>query len=286
MEVVRTQNGVREQTARARVAGRSVGLVPTMGALHAGHRSLIQQAREQCDFVAVSIFVNPMQFGPGEDYRDYPRSPETDLDVCRRDGVDLVFIPEVAEIYAENQTPTIHVAKLTEGLCGPYRPGHFDGVCTVVAKLFDIVGPDRAFFGEKDYQQLQVIKQMVADLDLPVKIVGCPAVREPDGLALSSRNASLTDAQRRQAAGLYRVMCGAASKMSEGVTDASILIRQMEAGLVAAGPCRIDYVKIVHPDTLVELAQVDGPARICLAVHIGSVRLIDNLAVDEGGVPR
>ncbi|MFQ5492123.1 MAG: pantoate--beta-alanine ligase [Phycisphaerae bacterium] len=279
METARTSEAMRLRVAAAKQAGLSVGLVPTMGALHAGHRSLVRQAKAECGFVVVSIFVNPTQFGLGEDYQDYPRSPEADLAACREEGVDLVFSPDVDEVYPGQAVTTVRVTGLTEGLCGPHRPGHFDGVCTVVAKLFHMVSPDVAFFGEKDYQQLQVIRRMVADLNMPVQIVGCPTVREPDGLALSSRNALLSATQRRQAAHLYQAMRQAADAVSEGGTQASRLIQQMEAAIREAGPCDIDYVKIVHPDSLMEIEEVTGPARICLAVRIGRARLIDNLAV-------
>jgi pantoate--beta-alanine ligase len=284
MDVVETVAEVRELVGQARAAGRSIGFVPTMGALHAGHRSLVQAARKACDYLVVSIFVNPAQFGPNEDYDRYPKTPEADLEACRVDGADLVFQPAVGEMYPGPRLTTVHVAGLTEGLCGASRPGHFDGVTTVVAKLFNIVTPDLAYFGDKDYQQLQVIRRMVRDLDLPVEIVAGPTVREPDGLAMSSRNQYLTDAERKQATVLYRSRCEAADAVSAGRTDAQALAAGIEEELKQSGPVTIDYVRIVDPESLEELGQVSGPARICLAVRIGQCRLIDNLAV-EGTPP-
>jgi pantoate--beta-alanine ligase len=284
MDVVEAIAEVRELVGQARAAGHSIGFVPTMGALHAGHRSLVQAARKACDYLVVSIFVNPAQFGPNEDYERYPKTPEADLEACRVDGADLVFQPAVGEMYPGPRLTTVHVAGLTEGLCGPSRPGHFDGVTTVVAKLFNMVTPDLAYFGDKDYQQLQVIRRMVHDLDLPVEIVAGPTVREPDGLAMSSRNQYLTEAERKQATVLYRSMCHAADAVSAGRTDAQALVAGIEEELKQSGPVTIDYVRIVDPESLEELGQVSGPARICLAARIGQCRLIDNLAV-EGTSP-
>jgi pantoate--beta-alanine ligase len=284
MDVVETVAEVRELVGRARAAGHSIGFVPTMGALHAGHRSLVQAAGKACDYLVVSIFVNPAQFGPTEDFDRYPQTPEADLEACRVDGADLVFRPAVGEMYPGPRLTTVHVARLTEGLCGASRPGHFDGVTTVVAKLFNIVTPDVAYFGDKDYQQLQVIRRMVRDLDMPVKIAAGPTVREPDGLAMSSRNQYLTQAERKQATVLYRSMCHAADAVSAGRADAEALIAGIEKELKESGPVTIDYVRIVDPESLEELRQVTGPARICLAARIGQCRLIDNLAV-EGTPP-
>ena len=280
METVTTIGELRGLVGRARAAGRTIGLVPTMGALHEGHRSLVRAARGQCGFVVVSIFVNPTQFGPNEDFERYPRALEADLAACRDDGADLVFCPRVSEMYPDPGLTTVRVSRLTEGLCGASRPGHFDGVTTVVAKLFNIVGPDAAFFGEKDYQQLQVIRRMTGDLDMPVEIVACPTVREPDGLARSSRNKYLSPAERKQATVLHRSMCRAAEAVAAGTTDGPTLIAEIERDLQQAGPCTIDYVKIVDPESLEELPRVDDAARICLAVKIGQCRLIDNLEIE------
>ncbi len=286
MEVVSAIAEARRLVAQARSSGKSVGLVPTMGALHQGHRSLLLAARSRCGCVVVSIFVNPTQFGPNEDYAQYPRTLGADLAACHEDGADLVFHPPVEEMYPRPDVhrgglTTVHVAGLTEGLCGRSRPGHFDGVTTVVAKLFNIVHPDAAFFGEKDYQQLQAVRRMVRDLNMPVEIVPCPTAREPDGLAMSSRNQYLGPTERRQATVLYRAMRAAADAARAGTTNAVELIGRIERDIRAAGPCAIDYVRIVQPDTLAELDQVAGPARICVAVRIGSCRLIDNLAIER-----
>ncbi|HUU82279.1 MAG TPA: pantoate--beta-alanine ligase [Phycisphaerae bacterium] len=283
MKVLGTIKETRSALGGVRAKGQSIGLVPTMGALHAGHRSLAVATRRRCDFVVVSIFVNPTQFGPGEDFDRYPRTLDADLDACRDDGVNLVFHPDVAQVYPGRRLTTVHVSRITECLCGRHRPGHFDGVTTVVAKLFEIVRPDLAFFGEKDYQQLVVIRRMAADLNMPVEIVGCPTVREPDGLAMSSRNQYLTDAQRRQATVLYRSMCGCAKRIRSGELEAAALMAGIEEEIRASGPVEIDYVAILDPDTLESVQRVDGPARICLAVRIGKCRLIDNLAVDGSG---
>jgi pantoate--beta-alanine ligase len=276
----------REQLGPVRQHGRSIGLVPTMGALHEGHLALIRAARSRCDFVIVSIFVNPTQFSPGEDFAEYPRTLEADLAACEAAGVDLVFAPGVEEMYRDDARSTVTVSDLTTPLCGANRPGHFVGVTTVVAKLFNIVLPDRAFFGEKDYQQLQVIRRMTRDLDWPIEIVACPTCREPDGLAVSSRNAYLSPAERTQATCLYAAMRDAAAAVATGERNARKLQNAMRERILAAGPARIDYVSIVNPDTLADVAVIDRPVRICVAVHIGPCRLIDNLAVDAEGVSR
>ena len=283
MKVVRSIAETRASLAPVRAQGRSIGLVPTMGALHAGHRSLTVAARKRCDFVVVSIFVNPTQFGPGEDFERYPRTLETDLAACRDDGVDLAFCPDVREMYGKDGSTTVHVGRVTEGLCGQSRPGHFDGVTTVVAKLFHIVGPDVAIFGQKDYQQLVVIRRMTSDLDMPIEIVGCPTVREPDGLAMSSRNEYLSEAQLSQAMALYRSMRRCGQRIESGEAKAATLVAGIQEDLRASGPVAIDYVAIVDPNTLEDVQRAEGPVRICLAVRIGKCRLIDNLAVDVPG---
>jgi len=261
-------------------AGGTVGLVPTMGALHEGHVSLIRAARSRCSAVAVTIFVNPTQFAPDEDFAAYPRPVEADLAACERAGVDLVFTPSVPAMYPPDAATTVHVARLTDGLCGPHRPGHFDGVATVVAKLFHVLPADYAFFGEKDYQQLVVIRRLVRDLNVPIEIVGCPTVREPDGLAMSSRNAYLSDVERRQATSLSRALFEARGRIQNGERDAAAIVREIRLTIQAAGPFRIEYIDIVDPDTLEPLSAVDRPVRICLAARLGSCRLIDNLGVD------
>ena len=280
MLTVRTISEVRKAVGQARQAGRSVGFVPTMGALHTGHYSLITEARARCDFVVVSVFVNPTQFCPGEDLDAYPRDLEVDHRGCEDAGVDLLFAPEIAEVYPGAPLTTVTVSKVTAPLCGRYRPEHFDGVTTVVAKLFNIVCPTMAFFGEKDYQQLTVVRKMVLDLDMPVEVVGCPTVREADGLAVSSRNGYLDVDQRKQATCLYRSMLEAAEAVRGGKRDAAELVRQIERTIHAAGPATIDYVNVVDLVSLEDVEVVQRPVRICMAVRIGDCRLIDNIGVD------
>jgi len=256
-----------------------VGLVPTMGALHAGHMSLVSLARQKCQSVALTIFVNPTQFGPNEDFSAYPRPLELDLKRCAEAGVDLVFTPSVSAMYPADASTAIRVGRLAEVLCGAYRPGHFDGVATVVAKLFHILPADMAYFGEKDYQQLTVIRRMVRDLDMDIQVVGCPTVREEDGLAMSSRNVYLSPAQRRQATVLSHALFLARDRILAGQRNADAIVAEVRAAILEAGPSQIDYVQIVDPDTLESLKHVDRPSRICLAVRIGSTRLIDNVPV-------
>jgi len=284
LKLATTVDEVREAVGRARQAGRKVGFVPTMGALHAGHLSLIRAARVDCSFVVVSLFVNPTQFALGEDYQKYPRTLDADVEACRREKVDLVFAPAADVMYTGEPLTTVHVAKLTDVLCGPHRPGHFDGVTTVVAKLFNIVQPDAAYFGRKDAQQAVVIKQMTAELFFPVEIVVCPTVREDDGLAMSSRNAHLSSDQRAQAASIYAALEAAAERVARGERNVATLVEQITADLEAAGRCKIDYVSIVDPETLQAVDRVTGPALVAVAVRIGSTRLIDNLLVDAGSV--
>lgn len=283
MQVAETIAQTRQAVAQARRSGRRIGLVPTMGALHQGHRALMNAARRGCDFRVVSIFVNPKQFGPGEDLDSYPRPREQDVQTCRKDGIDLVFAPSPAEMYPPGFNTTVRVAGLTEGLCGAMRPGHFDGVTTVVARLFGIVGPDVAWFGEKDYQQLMVIRRMVGDLAMPIEIVAHPTVRDADGLATSSRNACLDAESRVQACSIYPALCSAVERTRAGETNAAALMALTRTRIEQAGPCTIDYVSLVDARTLESLESLDRPARLCAAVRIGSCRLIDNVAVD---VPR
>lgn len=266
--------------ADARRAGRRVGCVPTMGALHAGHTALIDRARTECDFVVVTIFVNPTQFVAGEDLDAYPRTLDADSTVCEAHGVDLIFAPTNETMYGPDAVTTVTVAKLTDGLCGPHRPGHFAGVTTVVAKLLNIVQPDAAYFGLKDAQQAVVIRQMVADLCMPIEVVVCDTVRDSDGLALSSRNAYLSADQRRQALSLSQALFAAAARIADGERDASKLIAGIRERISAAGPCTIDYVEIVDAESLASLARIETRALIAVAVRIGEARLIDNLVVD------
>jgi pantoate--beta-alanine ligase len=263
-------------TRALRAAGRRVALVPTMGALHEGHRELIRHARRMpgAGVVAVSIFVNPLQFGPNEDLARYPRPLEADLQACRDEGVELVFAPEVADMYPPGATTTVAPGPLGDELEGAVRPGHFAGVLTVVAKLFHIVGPDVAFFGEKDYQQLVLVKKMVADLDFPLTVVGVPTVREPDGLALSSRNAYLSPEQRPRAATLQRALAAGSGVSARGP---AAVLEAARAELAAEPALTVDYLELRDPD-LGKDPQA-GRARLLVAARLGGTRLIDNIAV-------
>lgn len=263
-----------------RRAGLRIGFVPTMGALHEGHRSLIRAARAGCDHVVVSVFVNPTQFGPNEDFDRYPRPLEADLTACEAEGADCVFMPPVSEMYPAGAVTTVSVSGLTEGMCGASRPGHFQGVTTVVAKLFNVVQPDVAYFGQKDYQQAAVIKQMVRDLLYPIRIEVCPTIREADGLAMSSRNAYLRPEERRQAPILYATLTWARDQITAGQRDAAGLIPQMRQRIEASGPCQIDYVVINNAETLMPVDTIAGQCILALAVRIGQTRLIDNILVD------
>jgi pantoate--beta-alanine ligase len=278
MRVIETVADMRD--ARGRLDG-IVGLVPTMGALHAGHEELLRRARADCGAVVVSIFVNPRQFGPGEDYEAYPRDTDGDLEICRRCGVDIVLAPAVAEIYPPGDATTVNPGPLGDILEGAHRPGHFAGVATVVTKLFHIVRPHRAYFGRKDAQQLRVIERIVEDLRLDVKIVPVPTVRDDDGLALSSRNAYLDPAERRAATVLFRALQEAKQRFAAGERDGDRLRQTMRSLLddeLLADP---DYVEVVDPATFEPLARAAGPVLACLAVRIGRARLIDNLRLDD-----
>ena len=258
-----------------------IGFVPTMGALHAGHFSLIDTARRECGFVVVSIFVNPTQFGPNEDYERYPRPLEQDLAGCESHGVDLVFVPTVEQMYPAGFSTTVRVSGVTEMMEGQFRPGHFDGVCTVVAKLFSIVGADVAYFGAKDYQQAVVIKRMVADLNLPIRIVVCPTVREKDGLAMSSRNTYLNKHERAQAVSLYESLQLAEQLIRNGQRNAKEIIRAVRRHLAEHAPLgKIDYVAVVDPESLQPVDEIKDDVVIALAVRFPSARLIDNIRVD------
>jgi len=248
-----------------------------MGALHAGHRSLIDVARAECDVVIVSIFVNPLQFDRPEDLEKYPRSLETDVAVCAAAGVDIVFAPSVEEMYPMPLECVVDVGRIAEHLCGHFRPGHFRGVATVVMKLFDVAQPDRAYFGEKDAQQLAVIRRMVEDLNVPVDVVGVPTVREADGLALSSRNQRLQPHERRVATVLYEALKVASAQVAEGVLDAS-RVRQAASNIVERQPAvRLEYLEIVDPREMQPVGRIDGPVIAAGAIWVGATRLIDNV---------
>jgi pantoate--beta-alanine ligase len=277
---IETIAGLSTVLEEARCRGATIGLVPTMGALHEGHLSLIRRARSENDLVAVSIFVNPTQFGAGEDLETYPQDLARDLRLAGSAGADLAFGPSVREMYPQGFSTWVEVEGLTQGLCGASRPGHFRGVCTVVAKLFNICGPDRAYFGEKDAQQLAVIKKMVRELDIPVRIVPCPTVRESDGLALSSRNVRLSPEERAQAPVLYRALSAALTLAENGERDARRLKDEICALVASAELAKIDYVEIVDADDLAPVDVVAGTCLIALAVWLGRTRLIDNITVE------
>jgi pantoate--beta-alanine ligase len=279
MRVITTVAEMRR--ARREMAGppRRIGLVPTMGALHEGHVSLVRHARTHDDTVVASIFVNPTQFGPGEDYARYPRDPDRDLALLRGAGTDIVFMPPAEDVYPEGFDTYVQVEKLTQRLEGAHRPGHFRGVATVVAKLFNVVQPDRAYFGQKDAQQLAVIRRLTRDLDLTVEVVGLPTVREPDGLAMSSRNMYLSPEERQAAVVLYRSLEAAQELWRSGVREASRIRERMSEVLAAEAVARIDYVSVADAETLEELETMDRPALVSLAVRIGRTRLIDNVTL-------
>ncbi len=248
-----------------------------MGALHPGHEALIRAARRECGIVVVSIFVNPLQFGPNEDYARYPRTLEKDVEICRRQGTDVVFNPSPDDMYPLPPLTFAQVTRVSEHLCGKFRPGHFRGVATVVLKLFNIVRPDRAYFGEKDIQQLAVIRRMVADLNIPVEIAAVPTVREPDGLAISSRNQHLNSAERKAAPVLYRALEEAVKRIRSGERDAS-KVREAAIAILESEPLvRVEYLEIVDPTEMQPLATISDSVRIAAAVWIGGTRLIDNV---------
>jgi pantoate--beta-alanine ligase len=278
MEVIRAIAMARKACDAARSAGRTVGFVPTMGAFHDGHLSLMRRARDERDAVVVSIFVNPLQFGPGEDLSRYPRDEERDLSMAKKLGVEVMFAPNVEEMYpAGHQEVTVDPGPLGERLEGARRPGHFRGVATVVAKLFDVVGPSTAYFGEKDAQQLAVVRRMVRDLSLPIDVVGSPTVREPDGLATSSRNAYLSPEQREAAGCLFLALSEAAEMARGGERDAATLVAAMAREMGATPEARIDYAVVVDEGTFEEVGMITGPARALVAARFGETRLIDNL---------
>jgi pantoate--beta-alanine ligase len=278
--VVATPEELRQAVAAARGKGMVVGLVPTMGALHEGHASLIRAARAETGFVVVSVFVNPTQFGPNEDLSRYPRPWETDLETCRRERVDLVFRPEPATIYPPGYRTFVEVTGLQDVLCGASRPGHFRGVATVVLKLFNLVQPDAAYFGQKDAQQVRIIQQMVRDLDVPISIRVCPTVREPDGLALSSRNRYLDPDQRRRAVVLYQSLEEVRRRVAAGERDATVLRRLLVERLSAIPGAVPDFAEVVDADSLQPVTAIDGPILAALAVKFGSARLIDNVLLN------
>lgn len=261
--------------------GFTIGFVPTMGYLHEGHKSLIEKARKDNEKVVVSIFVNPTQFGPTEDYEKYPKNTDKDLEMCKLAGVDLVFSPSVSEMYPSKNLVYVDVVELGDNLCGADRPGHFKGVCTVVTKLFNIVAPDRAYFGEKDAQQLAIIKRMVPDLNNDIEIVACPIIREPDGLAMSSRNSYLSPKEREAALVISRSLGLAKKKLSDGEKDAKV-IKQLITSEISHEPlAHVGYIEIADATTLEPVSTIEGEVLVAVAVNVGKTRLIDNFKFKE-----
>lgn len=277
LELVHTIAETRARVAEARRQGRTIEFVPTMGALHEGHGSLMDLARRPHGFLVVSIFVNPIQFDRADDYERYPRTLDADVEFCRARGVDLVFAPSIEEMYPQPQRAFVEVQGLTEHLCGRFRPGHFRGVTTVVAKLFGIVQPDRAYFGEKDAQQLAVVRRMVQDLNMPVEIVACPTVREADGLAMSSRNRRLSPEERRAAPAIYRALQVAAAQVAAGQRDPAEVRRAALAVLENEPLLRTEYFEIVDPEEIQPVARIEREVLIACAVWAGTTRLIDSV---------
>lgn len=273
---------LRQEVRQLRDAGATIGLVPTMGALHRGHATLIERARKECGGVIVSIFVNPLQFDRAEDFQDYPITLSADEEMCARLGVDLVFAPNAAEMYPTPPASTIDVGKIGDHLCGRFRPGHFRGVATVVMKLFQIAQPDRAYFGEKDAQQLAVIEQLVRDFNVPVEIVPVPTVREPDGLAMSSRNVRLTPHERMSATILYRALREAEQQIARGETVAEAVKRHAAAAFRENDEVRLEYLEIVDPRAMQPVERIAGPVVVAGAMWVGPVRLIDNIRCAPG----
>lgn len=279
MKICRTIDEMRSASREERGAGKRLGFVPTMGALHEGHMSLVRVARASNDLVAASIFVNPTQFGPNEDLAKYPRSFDRDCDLLEKEAVDLLFAPSVEEMYPTGAVTWVNVDKLSEKLDGGSRPGHFRGVTTVVAKLFHVVEPHSAFFGQKDAAQVAIIRRMVKDLDIPVQIIVCPIVREPDGLAMSSRNAYLNPQQRMQALVLHRALMRVQKLCEQGEESSSVLSDAGREEVAREKAVRLDYFAIVDPDTLDSVKDIAHGALVAVAAYVGNTRLIDNVLI-------
>jgi pantoate--beta-alanine ligase len=281
MKIIESTSQMNEHSNHLRDKGDRIGFVPTMGFLHEGHISLLRRAREENHALVVSIFVNPIQFGPGEDYNSYPRDMEKDIAMCRKEDCDVLFTPSVQEMYPQGAATMVSVDGLTEGLCGVRRPGHFDGVTTVVAKLFNIVKPNRAYFGLKDYQQYRVISRMVSDLNMDIDIVGLPTVREPDGLAISSRNNYLSEEERIDALCLPHSLELARQLFAEGIRDPSVIESRVREMIESCRHGTIDYVSIVDVEELTPLDVIQKRALLALSVFVGRARLIDNTILGD-----
>lgn len=280
MRIIRRIKEISKLSLKNRLKRIKIGFVPTMGALHQGHLSLIRQARRENSFVVVSIFVNPIQFGPKEDFKKYPRRLKRDANLCRKEGVDIIFFPSVKEMYSDNFKTYVTVKDLSDVLCGKSRPGHFQGVTTIVTKLFNIVQPDTAYFGQKDAQQAIIIKKMVEDLNMPVKIKILPTIRQIDGLALSSRNVYLNDKERKDALVLSSALKLARNLIEKGEKDTLKIIDRMKKMIQMKKTAKIDYISIVDLDNLRPISRIKGNCLIALAVWIGKTRLIDNIVIN------
>jgi pantoate--beta-alanine ligase len=279
MKICDTIDGMRVARRTYRDGNQRFGLVPTMGALHEGHLSLLRAARTQCSVVAASLFVNPLQFGPGEDLAKYPRDFDRDRELLEKEGVDLLFAPSLEEMYPPGAVTYVSVERISDKLCGRSRPGHFRGVTTVVAKLFNIIEPNMAFFGQKDAAQVAIIRRMVRDLDIPVQIVTCPIVREPDGLAMSSRNAYLDSQQRKSALVLSRSLVAIQKKFEQGEHNAGKLIEAGKQVFADEPAARFDYLEIVDPSTLEAIEDISRESLVAVAAFVGKTRLIDNIVL-------
>lgn len=278
MKIIRTKNELRQAISQLRAPGKTIALVPTMGALHAGHISLVKLAQQHAQAVVATIFVNPTQFGPNEDFSRYPRTENEDIKALETVGCNIAYVPTVEEMYSKDTTTTVQVGHITEELCGAFRPGHFDGVATVVTKLFMQTQPDVAVFGEKDYQQLYIIKKLVADLDMPIKIIGAPILREEGGLAMSSRNRYLSPQERQTAALLNKILREAGEKLHKGQETEKTVIEAKDA-LLAGGFNKIDYIELRDVENLSKIDKIQQSARLLAAAYLGKTRLIDNLEV-------
>lgn len=279
MKVIKTIADLRQEIAKAKKEEKKISLVPTMGYLHAGHAALITEAVKESNFVCVSIFVNRLQFNNAKDFETYPVSHEQDIEICQKAGAAIVFMPSHEEMYALPPALELSMPGLSANLCGPVRPGHFEGVLLIVARLFNLFQPDIAFFGKKDYQQYRIIDRLVMDLNFPIRIVGCETIREPDGLAMSSRNANLKPEHREQAALIFRSFKILEKAYNNGIRDPAELVEIAQDVIVSGPDNRIDYVQIVHPETLELLVVIDGAFVIAAAVFCGEVRLIDNMTI-------
>ena len=282
MKIIKTIAQMQKHSNHLREKGEWIGFVPTMGFLHEGHMSLIRRARKENDAIVASIFVNPTQFGPGEDYESYPRDFENDSALCRETGCDVLFSPSAPEMYPDDSRTAVSVSRLTEDLCGASRPGHFDGVSTVVAKLLNIVKPHRAYFGLKDFQQYKVIARMVQDLNMDIDVIGLPTVREPDGLAMSSRNRYLTGEERQSALSLSRSLDLASRMVTDGTRDAAAVTAMVKETIGSEPHTRIDYVTVVDLEDLNPIQTIGDQALLALSVFVGKARLIDNTILTPG----